>query len=66
VWMPTSVEWEEVAWVVVLWPLEGFLKLDLSTPIYRTGLEGEDPSMVVLEDTMDKKYTAWKGYSNMN
>jgi hypothetical protein len=30
-WMPTSMEGEEVAWVVVLWPIEGLLKWDFST-----------------------------------
>jgi hypothetical protein len=59
-WMSTSVEGGEVSWVVLLWPVEGLLKWDLCTPNFRTGLEGEETPMVVLEDTMDEKYIAWK------
>jgi hypothetical protein len=60
-WMPASVEGEEVAWVVVLWPVEGLLKWDFSTPVAITSLEEEEPPIVVLADTMVEKYTAWKG-----
>jgi hypothetical protein len=34
---------------------------DLSTLIVRTSLVVEEPSMVVVENTMAEKYVAWKG-----
>ena len=56
-WMSTSVEGGEVSWVVLLWPIEGLLKWDFSTPIAITSLEEEEPSIVVLEDSMVEKYS---------
>jgi hypothetical protein len=47
--------------VVVLWPVEGLLKWNFSTLVFKNGLEEEYPSMIVLADTMVEKYTAWKG-----
>jgi hypothetical protein len=60
------MEGEEVSWVVLLWHFEGLLKWDFSTHVAITGLEEEDLPIVVLEQTMDEKCIAWKGYSNMN
>jgi hypothetical protein len=60
-WMHASGEGEEVAWVLVLWPIEVLLKWDFSTLVVITGLEEEGPPMVLLEYTMAEKYIAWKG-----
>jgi hypothetical protein len=62
-WMLESMEGGEVAWVDMLWLVEGLLKWDFSTPIAITGLEEEEPPIVVLEETIANKYIAWKGLS---
>jgi hypothetical protein len=61
-WILASVEGVEVAWLAMVWDVEGLIKsdFDFSTPIVITGLEEETP-MIELADTMYEKYTTWKG-----
>jgi len=53
-WMPSFVEQEEFAWVVVLWPIEGLLKWDFYTLISITSLDKEEKPIFVLACTMDR------------
>jgi hypothetical protein len=45
----------------LLWVVEGLLKWDFSTLVAITGLEEEEPPIVVLAYPMVEKHTTWKG-----
>jgi hypothetical protein len=60
-WIPSSGEGEEVAWVAMSWVIEVLLKWDFSTYVSIVGLEEEEPPIVVLAYPMVENHIAWKG-----